>query len=116
MATLQEALDKIDFKIKEGIKVGELAKKIYLDGINVPIEDVTENIRKTKELMMKRKPLFEAGFKFENYYARVDILLPINNIRLRNLSSIIQPMYLLPHFLKLQHGRTIRCKCARVYA
>lgn len=65
-----------EFDINEGIKVGELAKKLYTDGINIPIEDTSDNIQKTKELLMKRKPLFEAGFEFENYYARVDILVP----------------------------------------
>ena len=71
-------LSKVDeYKLLEGIKVGQLAKKLYPDGIDIPTEDNNENLRVTKELLNERKPLFEAGFVHNNCLSRVDILAPV---------------------------------------
>lgn len=64
----------------KGHAVGELAKQLYPDGIevdwNVGFDEV---VRKSTELLAQRKPLFEAGFKFKNTYARADILNPVED-------------------------------------
>ncbi len=62
-ATLAE-----EFKFSEGDKVGQLAKTLFSDGIDLPIDNYSDNIQKTKEAMKKGKPLFEAGFAFENCF------------------------------------------------
>jgi len=60
----------------QGHVVGELAKKMFPGGIDVPEDDFMGNIDKTKELLKERKPLFEAGILAEKLYSRVDILSP----------------------------------------
>ena len=66
-----------EFKFSEGDKVGELAKTLFPNGINLPIEDYKENLQQTKESMKKGKPLFEAGFVFSNCFSRADILVSV---------------------------------------
>jgi len=62
----------------QGHEVGELAKKLYPDGINVdwdvPLQEV---LNQSQGLLVQRKPLFEAGFMFNGTYARVDVLNPV---------------------------------------
>ncbi|MGD0794288.1 MAG: DUF2779 domain-containing protein [Dehalococcoidales bacterium] len=62
----------------QGHLVGELAKKLFLGGIDVPSGDFMGNIALTKQLLQKRKPLFEAGILSGKIYSRVDILNPVN--------------------------------------
>jgi len=62
----------------QGQLVGELAKKLFPGGIDVPAEDFIANIAMTKELLRQRKPLFEAGVLSGQIYSRVDILNPAN--------------------------------------
>lgn len=77
-----EALPEIDeatqHRFDEGHKVGELSKSLFPDGIEVNERIPIENDKKSKELLKKRKPLFEAGFihKGGKCYARADILVP----------------------------------------
>ena len=66
-----------EFKFSEGDKVGQLAKTLFSDGIDIPVENYSENLQQTKEVMKKGKPLFEAGFAFENCFSRADILVPV---------------------------------------
>ncbi len=61
---------------KQGELVGEFAKKLFPKGIDIPQMPFMENIYKTEALLKKRKPLFEAGFKKGNLFARADILKP----------------------------------------
>ena len=63
-------------RFDQGHLVGELAKKLFPEGIDIDEEDFTENIKKTKELLKKRKILFEAGILSENIYSRADVLKP----------------------------------------
>jgi hypothetical protein len=58
--------------------VGELAKRLFPGGIDIPTDDFMGNIRQTEELLEQRKPLFEAGILAESIYSRVDILSPSN--------------------------------------
>ena len=69
-------------KFKTGTLVGELAKKRFIDGIDISVEDFMKNLEETQKLMKKRNPLFEAGFKVEfskgnEIFSRVDVLVPI---------------------------------------
>ena len=63
----------------EGHRVGELAKRLFPNGINIPINDFTENLARTKELIKSCKPLFEPGFFVDDIYSRLDILKPVGN-------------------------------------
>ncbi|MFW6450402.1 MAG: DUF2779 domain-containing protein [Nanoarchaeota archaeon] len=78
----KERLPEIDASTQhifdQGHQIGELAKSLF-PGIDMPTESFKENIEKTKELLAKRKPLFEAGFMVDGLFARVDILNPVNN-------------------------------------
>ena len=65
----------------EGQIIGEYAKKLFPRGIDIPDEDLTKNLKKTKELIQSkpRKILFEAAFspEGERVYSRADILKPV---------------------------------------
>ena len=63
----------------QGHAVGELAKQLYPDGIDVPQGSFRGNIDQTKRLMEERKPLFEAGILAGNLYSRVDVLYPADD-------------------------------------
>ncbi len=63
----------------QGHVVGELAKKLYPDGIDVPQDSFRGNIDQTIRLMEERKPLFEAGILADNLYSRVDVLYPADD-------------------------------------
>ena len=65
-----------EFRFKDGIKVGIEAQKLFSDGIDLSRYDYIENINKTKEALNEKKPLFEAGFEFNNCFSRADILVP----------------------------------------
>ncbi len=61
----------------EGNLVGEWAKKLFPKGIDIPTEPFGENLKKSSELLSKKKPLFEAAFSVTQLYSRADILNPI---------------------------------------
>ena len=48
-------------RFDQGHLIGEFAKKLFPDGIDIPADDFKDNLRQTEELLKKRKPLFEAG-------------------------------------------------------
>jgi len=60
----------------QGHLVGELAKRLFPEGIDVPAQDFMGNITLTRKLLGERKPLFEAGLMAGRLYSRVDILKP----------------------------------------
>ncbi|NQU78622.1 DUF2779 domain-containing protein [Candidatus Woesearchaeota archaeon] len=62
----------------QGHTVGDQAKAWFPEGIQVPI-DFKENIVQTRQLVLKRKPLFEPGFLINNLYARADIITPVED-------------------------------------
>ena len=62
----------------QGHLVGELAKKLFPGGIDVPNEDFMGNIAMTKELLQQRRPLFEASVLSGRIYSRADVLNPVN--------------------------------------
>jgi len=60
----------------QGHLVGELAKSLFPEGIDISTEDFRGNIASTMDLLKERKPLFEAGVLAGKLYSRVDILSP----------------------------------------
>lgn len=79
-------LDKIpeldlatEYIIQQGNIIGQLAKKLFPKGIDLPEEgkDFKLNIQKTQELLKTRKIIFEAGIVAGELYARADILVPV---------------------------------------
>ena len=64
-------------RFDEGHIVGQLAKQLYPEGVNIPESDFNKSLELSQELLQKRKPLFEAGFKFDHCYSRADILVPV---------------------------------------
>ncbi len=66
-----------------GHEIGDLAKLVYPDGIEVPMnyEDLAATDRDTAELLNRpsaeRVPIFEASVLIDNRYCRVDVLVPI---------------------------------------
>ena len=61
----------------QGHKVGDLAKELFPDGIDVEWDqNFLSVLKQSRELLNKRKPLFEAGFMSNRTYARVDVLVP----------------------------------------
>ena len=103
-----EKLPKIDeilqHRFDEGTLVGELAKKAFPDGIGIKDDDFDENLKKSKELLAKRKPLFEAAFKNETIYSRSDILFPSgqNQWDIIEVKSSTHPKELHLHDLAFQ--------------
>jgi Domain of unknown function(DUF2779) len=61
----------------QGHLVGELAKKLYPGGVNIPHEDFRENLKRTRESLGQRRPLFEPGFMTGGIFSRLDILNPV---------------------------------------
>jgi len=67
-------------KFREGHDVGELAKELFPDGVDLPVEDFMQNLQFTKEALDHKKPLFEAGFVTEDkLFSRADILVPVKD-------------------------------------
>ena len=64
-------------RFEQGRIVGQWAKKLFPQGIDIPEADYLENIQKSKELLKKRKILFEAALQVDNLYGRADILVPV---------------------------------------
>ena len=62
-------------RFDQGKLIGQLAKKLFPEGIDIP--ENKKNAEATKELLSQQKTLFEAGIPFENVYGRADILVPV---------------------------------------
>ncbi len=60
----------------QGHDVGELAKRLYPDGYDIPAADFMGNIAETRRALARRQPIFEAGIMAGDLYARADILNP----------------------------------------
>lgn len=68
---------------EQGRDVGNLAKKLFPDGIEVGhgVTDVEQAVMQTEQALELRRPLFEATFATKLAYARVDILNPVGTDR-----------------------------------
>ena len=61
----------------QGNDVTALARTLFPDGVEIEgVEDYEAILKRTQELLTKRKPLFEAAFSYKNTFARPDILSP----------------------------------------
>jgi len=76
---ISEASISDKFKFKQGDEVGELAKQLFPEGIDLPVDDFIKNLEESEKALKEKKPLFEAGFEFENCFSRADILVPVGN-------------------------------------
>lgn len=77
---ISQISESLQHRFDEGHLVGELAKSLYPKGIDLEEIKSRENVvSKSKDLLKKRRPLFEAGFVFKNCYSRADILVPVND-------------------------------------
>lgn len=76
---LPEVDEVLQHRFDQGHLVGKLAQQVFPNGINVEDDDFNENLKKSKELLSKRKPLFEAAFKNTRIYSRADVLVPVND-------------------------------------
>jgi len=66
------------FRMGQGIKIGEMARSLYGNGLLIKELKISEAVNHTKkEIQKKEKILFEAAFQYENFISRADIL--INN-------------------------------------
>jgi hypothetical protein len=64
----------------QGKKVGELAQKLYPDGIKIEREQMPEKMHaKSLEAAKLRRPMFEAGLIYGRAYALPDILVPVED-------------------------------------
>jgi hypothetical protein len=82
----------------QGHEVGELAKKLYPDGINIPDSDFMANLNLTRQYLEYRRPLFEAGIMSDGLFCRPDILNPAENgawdiIEVKSTTSIKEVNY-----------------------
>jgi len=60
-----------------GHEVGDLAKRLYPGGVEVPWSgDIAKTTVTTRELLPQRKPIFEASFEVDGCYCRADIMVP----------------------------------------
>ena len=63
----------------EGHRIGELAKRLFPDGIDISSGDFIGNLNKTRESLKAARPLFEPGFYVDGYFSRLDILNPVSD-------------------------------------
>jgi len=64
----------------QGYLVNDLAHSLFPGGIEIPgTTEYDKILRESQSLLSCRKPLFEAAFKYENTYARADVLNPRRN-------------------------------------
>jgi len=62
--------------IDHGIQVGEIAKKLFHNSMDLSKKDFKSNIEATQDCLFLNYVLFEAGIGVNNLYARMDILVP----------------------------------------
>ena len=60
----------------EGHIVGEYAKKLFPEGVDIEDEDFGKNLEETKKLIKENKILFEPAFMIDRLYSRADIFEP----------------------------------------
>lgn len=64
-------------KFETGNIIGELAMKLYPEGVDLSKLGFRENLDQTKEALAERKTIFEAGIMKENLFSRADVLVPV---------------------------------------
>ena len=72
-------------KFEDGDIIGELAKKVFPGGIDIPCGrgEFLRNIEETQKLLKNGVPLFEAGIEVRSeggyLYSRADVLVPVGD-------------------------------------
>jgi len=64
-------------KFKAGDVIGVMATTLFPGGVDLSELGFKENIDKTKEAVMKRETIYEAGFMVDDLFSRADVLLPV---------------------------------------
>ena len=88
--------------------VGDLAKRLFPDGIEVGagIVDLDQTVALTRTALEHRRPLFEAAFASAKAYARCDILNPVGSDRWDlfevKSSASPKPVYILDIALQVR--------------
>ncbi len=73
---IPEPDEATQFIFEQGHEVANYAKKLFLGGVEVAHDK--NFIETTKKLVLKRGTIFEGAFSFNNTFAKVDILNPVN--------------------------------------
>jgi hypothetical protein len=78
---IPEPTQRIQFIFDQGHLIGEYAKKLFPEGVEIGYKgDFEENLERTASALNLRKPIFEAGIisegKYCKLYSRADILVP----------------------------------------
>ncbi|NQV91641.1 DUF2779 domain-containing protein [Candidatus Woesearchaeota archaeon] len=60
----------------QGHEVGQFAKTMFPEGIDIPEDDFIGNLKKSKEVLKLGKPCFEVALCADVLYSRADILIP----------------------------------------
>ncbi|MCF7866227.1 DUF2779 domain-containing protein [Candidatus Woesearchaeota archaeon] len=63
-------------KFAQGHEFEKYVYKLYSDAVNLADMDFQKNLDRTKSAIEQRKVIFEAGFKVDDYFVRVDVLEP----------------------------------------
>lgn len=83
----------------QGHEIGSLAQKLFPGGIAVegdlPFDEV---VTRSRDLLHRRAPLFEAGFRFAHVIARADVLEPAgadgwNLVEVKSSTSVKDPYW-----------------------
>lgn len=65
------------FTFDQGHEVGQLAKSLFPQGIDLPTNNFSTAIRLTREHLFTGRPLFEASILAGNIFCRPDVLNPV---------------------------------------
>ena len=71
--------ESMQFIFDQGRKVGELAKRLFPGGVDIPIDDIAISTQLTREQLKCDRPIFEASILSDRVYCRPDILVPNAN-------------------------------------
>ena len=74
---IPEADEATQHLFDQGHMVGELAKKLFPEGVELQVGDFQKSLQLANEGVAKRQTLFEAGFVNGSCYARADVLKPV---------------------------------------
>ena len=62
--------------LNEGHRIGQMAKRCFPGGIDIPTKNFSENVKLTRAALSQGRTIFEAGLLYKQLYCRVDILKP----------------------------------------
>ena len=72
----------VELRFEQGHQVGELARTLFPTGVEIDWDvELGEVLRRSREALAARRPLFEPGFLFEGAYTRADVLVPVGRRR-----------------------------------